>query len=508
MRFSGRGVIWRIAAPTLALSVLLLATVAVAALAIRRMQLEADRVIDQAMSAAEAAEHVEHVFDDCRQRLSDYAATGQSKEVDEARGLGQEGSHDLVVIDGLLIPARGHLLVAEMQQYAMVLRRELNQIPTPAAPLENRLAAVSRVIGTVLDSQLLARAREERELCVEVLHAARDRGRAVTRRSGWALFVLGLGGTLGGTIAGFAIARSLRRELIELTVPIRSAMGSLNEVVGPVQVFSTNNFAELDAALEGLAKRVAQVVERLQSAERERIRNDQMAALGQLAAGLAHELRNPLTAMKTIVDAARREPTKASIDSRDLAVFDEEIQRLNRSLQSFLDYARPPATTKRFVDLGAIAEKTRQLLAGRAEQQSIRVSLEQPVHAVAAHADPEQLHQVLLNLLLNAFDAIGDQGQVTVRIADDGQSFAVITVADTGPGIPQAVRDRLFEPFVSTKESGTGLGLTICRRIVEDHGGEIEAVNGRAGGATFTVKLPMCRTVPSSGPADADALSR
>ena len=91
-------------------------------------------MIDQAMSAAEAAEHVEHVFDDCRQHLSDYAATGQSKEVDEARGLGQEGSHDLVVIDGLLIPARGHLLVAEMQQYAMVLRRELNQIPAPAAP--------------------------------------------------------------------------------------------------------------------------------------------------------------------------------------------------------------------------------------------------------------------------------------------------------------------------------------------------------------------------------------
>ena len=363
----------------------------------------------------------------------------------------------------------------------------------------------------MLDSQLLSRAREERELCVEVLHAARDQGRAVTRRAGWALFVLGLGGTVGGTIAGFAIARSLRRELIELTVPIRSAMGSLNEVVGPVQVFSTNNFAELDLAAPRACSKSetsAHVVERLQSAERERIRNDQMAALGQLAAGLAHELRNPLTAMKTIVDAARRDPTKASIDSRDLAVFDEEIQRLNRSLQSFLDYARPPATTKRLADLGTIAEKTRQLLAGRAEQQSIRVSLEQPPHPVAVYADPEQLHQVLLNLLLNAFDAIGDQGQVTVRITDDGQSFAVITVTDTGPGIPHAVRDRLFEPFVSTKESGTGLGLTICRRIVEDHGGRIEAVNGRAGGATFTVKLPMCSTVPSSAPTDADAFSR
>jgi two-component system sensor histidine kinase HydH len=513
MGFAGRGVIWRLAAPTLGLSVLLLATVAVAALALHRMQLEADRVIDQAMSAAEAAEHVEHVFDDCRRHLTDYAETGKPSEVEEARGLGKESDDDLVVIDALLIPGRGHLLVAEMEQYTVALRRELNQIPT-RAPMETRLAAVRRVIGTLLDPQILSRAREERELCVAALHAARKDGREVTQRAGWALFVLGVGGTLGGTFAGLGIARSLRRELIELTVPIRSAMGSLNEVVGPVQVYSTNNFAELDAALESLAKRVAQVVGRLQSAERERIRNDQMAALGQLAAGLAHELRNPLTAMKTIVDAARRQPQRNSIDSRDLAVFDEEIQRLNRSLQSFLDYARPPATTKRLVDLGMIAEKTRQLLAGRAEQQSIRVSIEQPEGPVRVQADPEQLHQVLLNLLLNAFDAIGDQGQAILRIAQDGQGFAVITVVDSGPGISQAVRERLFEPFVSTKGSGTGLGLTICRRIVEDHGGQIEAADGSTGGAIFTVKFPMNAQLTTNGdlatsaPTDADAFSR
>jgi two-component system sensor histidine kinase HydH len=498
MLFGGRGILWRSAAPTLALSALLLATVAVAALALRRMQLEADRVIDQAMAATEAAEHIEEVFEDCRRRLTDYVATGQSSEVEQARGLEKESSDDLVQIDALLIPERGHLLIAEMERYTVVLRRELSQIH-PAASLEAREATVRRVLGTVLDSQLLSRAREERELCIENLHAARARGLEVTRRADWALLVFGVVGAIGGTVTGFGLARSLRRELIELSVPIRSAMGSLNEVVGPVQVFSTDNFAELDAALDSLAKRVAQVVERLQSAERERIRNDQMAALGQLAAGLAHELRNPLTAMKTIVDAARREPVTDGLNARDLAVLDEEIQRLNRSLQSFLDYARPPATTKRLVDLRTIAEKTRQLLAGRAEQQSISVCIEQPERPVEVEVDPEQLHQVLLNLLLNGFDAIGRDGQVTLRIAQDAQGCAVITVADSGPGIPQAVRDRVFEPFVSTKESGTGLGLTICRRIVEDHGGRIEAADCRAGGAIFTVKLPMSGTLPSTG---------
>jgi nitrogen fixation/metabolism regulation signal transduction histidine kinase len=95
-------------------------------------------------------------------------------------------------------------------------------------------------------------------------------------------------------------------------------------------------------------------------------------------------------------------------------------------------------------------------------------------------------------LLLNAFDAIGSGGQVTIRVTHEAAGSAVITVADSGPGIPSAVRDRLFEPFVSTKESGTGLGLTISRRIVEDHGGRIEAANGRAGGAgaVFTITLP------------------
>jgi two-component system sensor histidine kinase HydH len=516
---AGRGITWRIAAPMLVLTALLLTTVAVAAVTIRRMQLEADRVIDRSMSAAEAAEQVEHVFDDCRRHLTDYAATGRPSEVEEARGLGKEGGDDLVAFDDLLISQRGHLIVAEMERYTLVLRQELNEMPRSAS-LEPREAAVRRVLDSVLDSQLLTRAREERELCVAALHTARDEGATMTRRAGWALFALGLGGTVGGTLAGFGIARSLRRKLIELSVPIKNAVGSLNEVVGPVQVASTENLTEFNATLDGMARRVADVVERLQSAERQRLRNDQMAALGQLAAGLAHELRNPLTAMKTIVDAARREPKGGSLDARDLAVLDEEIQRLNRSLQSFLDYARPPAARKRPVDLKAIAEKTRQLLSARAEQQSIRVRIEQPECPVVVEADPEQMHQVLLNLMLNAFDAIGTDGELTIRIADDGAGFASLSVADTGTGISQAVRDRLFEPFVSTKESGSGLGLTTCRRIVEDHGGQIEAADGSGRGAIFTVKLPMSAysppadelpltdTLPNRGPAHADALGR
>jgi two-component system sensor histidine kinase HydH len=489
LRFAGRGIVWSVAAPTLVLSLLLLTAIAVAARTLNRLQVEAERATDQAFTAAEAAERLEQVFQECRSRLSDYAITGRPVEIEKARHFDKENAERLLQIDSLEVSSRGHLLIAELRRYTVDFEHALDKIPA-TAPVETRDEIVERVINTMLDPQILSRAREERELCLQTLHAARMRGALATSRAGWALLVLGLVGVVGGTLAGFGIARSLRRELIELSIPIRSAIGLLDEVVGPVRVFSTDNFKGLDAALDSIAQRVAQVIERLQTAERERIRNDQMAALGQLAAGLAHELRNPLTAMKTIVDSARRGGPAHSLDDRDLAVLKEEITRLDGSLQSFLDYARPPRLAKCPVDLGTIAEKTRQLLAGRAEQQSVHISIEQPQGRVVINADPEQLRQVMLNLMLNALDASGRGGELTVRIEPRNQDEAIVMVADSGSGIPPAIRERLFEPFVSTKESGTGLGLTICRRIVEDHAGRIDAADKPTGGAIFTVRLP------------------
>ena len=384
----------------------MLAAIAVAARTLSRLQVEAERATDQAFTAAEAAERLEQVFQECRSRLSDYAITGLPIEIEQAKHFDKENAERLVQIDSLEISSRGHLLIAELQRYTIDFEHAFDKIPA-TAPVATRDEIVERVITTMLDPQILSRAREERELCLQTLHAARMRGALATSRAGWALLVLGLVGVVGGTLAGFGIARSLRRELIELSIPIRSAIGSLDEVVGPVRVFSTDNFQGLDAALDSIAQRVAQVIERLQKAERERIRNDQMAALGQLAAGLAHELRNPLTAMKTIVDSARCGGPAHSLDDRDLAVLKEEITRLDGSLQSFLDYARPPRIAKCPVDLVTVAEKTRQLLAGRAEQQSVHISIEQPQGRVVINADPEQLRQVMLNLMLNALDAIG-----------------------------------------------------------------------------------------------------
>lgn len=151
---------------------MLLVTVAVAARAIVHVQVEADEAIDQALSAAEAAEQLEEVFLECRGHLSDYAITGRPNEIERARHYGKENGARLVQIDGLHISERGHALVAELRRYTVALQNALDKFPISAS-VDARDAAVEGVLATMLDPQILSRAREERELFVDALHAAR-----------------------------------------------------------------------------------------------------------------------------------------------------------------------------------------------------------------------------------------------------------------------------------------------------------------------------------------------
>jgi signal transduction histidine kinase len=241
-----------------------------------------------------------------------------------------------------------------------------------------------------------------------------------------------------------------------LSVPIRDAAGKLNEVVGPVTVSASGDFDELEASLQNVAGQIGTVVERLQHSQREVLRSEQLAAVGQMAAGLAHELRNPLTSMKVLVQPAAEPAAAVSLSEEDLAVLNEEIARLERSIQTFLDFARPPQPEKRPFEARGVLEQVVHLVSGRADRQGVRIT---------------------------CAEAAG--GWFTVR------------VAATGIGLPAHLGQRIFEPFVSTKETGMGLGMSICKRIVEAHGGEIIAAGRPGGGTTFTVRLPL-RTGPGA----------
>jgi two-component system, NtrC family, sensor histidine kinase HydH len=212
-----------------------------------------------------------------------------------------------------------------------------------------------------------------------------------------------------------------------------------------------------------------------------------MAAVGQLAAGVAHEIRNPLTAIKMLVQTGMED---GRLPADDLRVIEAEVRRMERALQTFLDFARPAKAERRPTDLAPVVQGVVGLVRGRAEKQRVAVRVELPPGGVTVTADEEQLRQVFVNLCLNALDAMPTGGTLilTVRTANPRQ--AQVEVSDTGPGIPKAVLPRLFEPFVSSKDTGLGLGLVISERSVRDHAGTIGAANRVGGGASFFVTLP------------------
>ena len=483
--------VWRMALPSLAVSLTLLAVAVLAAVVLVQMRREADRSLQEIAEAVEASAELEQSVVQWWKGLDEYVDTGDEALVRDLPGLQQPTDRYLLHIEKLELGREGKQTIARFRQEYIVVLEELQPILSNSST-EERQATADRLINGFILPRFLDATQQQRELTQQALQQAQERNRALTRWTGWTLLLLGVVGAGAGTLAGFGLARGMQRQLVQLSVPIQTAAGSLHGVVGPLQVSTSGNIDQLEDSLHDLAGHVASVVDRLQAAERQSLRKDQMAALGQLAAGLAHELRNPLTSMKTLVESARSNGAAGTLDERDLEVMDEEIRRLDGTLQSFLDYARPPQLNTTSVDLRDVIGKTVQLVKARADQQSIDIETELPAHPLTLVADSGQLRQVLLNLLLNAFDSVGPGGRVVLEVepAGDGDRELLIRVRDNGPGIPDSVRDRLFDPFVSSKSSGTGLGLTICRRIVENHGGRIVAENRPDGGAEFTIRLP------------------
>jgi signal transduction histidine kinase len=237
---------------------------------------------------------------------------------------------------------------------------------------------------------------------------------------------------------------------------------------------------------------------RLQISESQAIiqRQEKLAALGGLAAGVAHEIRNPLTAIKFRLFSLRKSLVAMKSENEDAAVIADEINRLERIVKDFLQFARPSEPELVDLPVSRVLEEVRDLLRSQLEKAAIRLDLE-ATDGLWVRADAQQLKQVLINLIQNAAESIGREGTITLRGVKDrdslggaSMSVAVIEITDTGKGIPPEVRKRLFDPFFTTKEGGTGLGLPIAARIVEKHGGELRYETQVNRGTTFKLLLP------------------
>ncbi len=252
---------------------------------------------------------------------------------------------------------------------------------------------------------------------------------------------------------------------------------------------------------DALERKVEERTRDLGEAQRMLTRQDRMAAIGRLAAGVAHEINNPLGILAGFAEGLldrSSDPTLAAQPAfgdfpEYLRLIGQEVDRLKTIVQRFLRFAHSRVPEKQVINVNLIAQQVLDLLANHARREGKQLAGDLGAAALWVDADPEQLKQVVLNLALNGLDAVDRGGWVKVAARPSGET-AEISVRDNGEGIPSEIRERVFEPFFSTKppEKGTGLGLALCHDLVRENGGEIELRESTVGvGTEFVIRLPL-----------------
>lgn len=297
-----------------------------------------------------------------------------------------------------------------------------------------------------------------------------------------------------------------------VTMPVALLLGSLliyillKQVLGPIRRLATNaTDSRLDVPdeVKALSQRVSTLMEDVDQTQTELrlsrehlLQSEKLALVGKLAAGVAHSVRNPLTSVKMRLFSMQRSIDFSPTQKEDFDVISQEIRHIDTIVQNFLEFSRPPKLKIQSVSPSEVVDSAIQLLRHRIESYNVDVEIYRKRPLPLVEGDPEQLKEVLVNLVVNACEAMPGGGKITIT-EEEGRSepmgqVAVIRMSDTGPGIQESIKEQVFQPFFSTKEEGTGLGLSIAARIVEDHKGCLNLRSRPGKGATFIITLP-CR---------------
>lgn len=449
-----------------------------------RMQaalLEAAELLEEGMVPRETIEpemrRVEAAFEDALSRAAENASTADEKRLVEAISSGFDEyrafSHQQLSPGGVSPDESAGPIEAAMRLARAVARpcEELSQ----------------------LAQQLTTDAFQRRD---------RLRRRVDAARIGFIII-----GPALGIWLGVWVARGLHHSISQISVTLRTASGDLEQQIGLVEVrpaSELDGLPALEQQVRAVSGRIKQVVEELQRARRDAVRAERLAAVGELAAGVAHEMRNPLTSVKLLIQAVRRNQTRTSPDAERLLVVEQEIARMETTIKELLDFAKPPQLRRVPHDVRDTLRRALTLVDGRAQQADVVIREQLGDGPVIVDADPDQLDQVFVNLLLNAIEAMREGGELNLIVErespSDGGPLRIV-FRDSGTGIPEQVMSRLFEPFVTSKERGIGLGLAISRRIMQEHGGRLTASNPPPGGAMFVVELPPADGTADSAPA-------
>ncbi|OZY46048.1 sensor histidine kinase [Pseudomonas lundensis] len=291
-----------------------------------------------------------------------------------------------------------------------------------------------------------------------------------------------LGSVLSLTV-GWLVSERLTRPLRALSEGVRAVTaGDYNQRVA---VSGNDELAELSSTFNHMTVRLGQ----LHHLEAQLRRRDRLHALGEVAMGLAHEIRNPLGIIKTATQLLHRRADLGDNDKRHLEYVVSEVTRINDLITEFLDFAKPSAPVRCVQPARPLVEDILGFCKPELESHRVEARIDDQAPDATLYADARQLKQACLNLIINAIDAMPDGGHLTVGIAQE-DDYTVISITDTGEGIAPDMMERIFTPFVTTKASGTGLGLAKVFSIMDSHDGRIECVSDKGAGATFNLYIP------------------
>lgn len=292
---------------------------------------------------------------------------------------------------------------------------------------------------------------------------------------------------IGLAAFSFLTWRGWQRGMRNIETGLTAISGDLTARIDAPQ---TLELGAISRSINDLAANLEANLRRETELKKSLARNEKLAALGRVAAGVAHEVRNPLASMKLKIQLAERGKFEAAKIEKTFAVLLEEISRLDNLVRKLLDLSHPPKLDLTEFSVSELIEQRLALLSDKFAESGVEIGFENEARNLFIEADKEKLAQIFDNLFLNALEAMPDGGNLTVKISAAGE-FCRIEISDTGISIAAANREQLFEPFFTTKDIGTGLGLAISREIAEAHGGKLYLAARDA--TTFILELPKIK---------------
>jgi signal transduction histidine kinase len=295
--------------------------------------------------------------------------------------------------------------------------------------------------------------------------------------------------------------------LVGFSLAVLLAFILLNQILGPVRELTMeaerdtvphpkeNEIKALSRSVRDLIKDADETHSELKKSRKHLLQAEKLALVGKLAAGMAHSIRNPFTSVKMRLFSLNRSLELSGSQKEDFEVITDEIRHIDTIVQNFLEFSRPPKLQMQQMSPSTIVDAAIQLLEHRVKSYdvAIRVNRREPLTEI--EADPEQLKEVFVNLVVNACESMTNGGSIVIdeeeRKRPAAKPQAIIRITDDGPGVPESVQDKILQPFFTTKEEGTGLGLSIAARIIEEHNGEMDLISEEGKGTTFIITLPV-----------------